>query len=340
MNYIEGKVSFCVLGYNHAKFAKECIESILNIDYQNKEIIFLDDGSSDDTKSVINDLKNKSTCEFVSIFQKNTGKISLNSNRLLKKCTGEYVVILSLDDVLKTDNFLYFFRCIQSNSNCAFVCSPCFDQINDKSEKINKDKIYCFTLNDFDKKYNSFSSIKIDDLLDLEFSKLGSFYVQNAIFRKSIIDCVNGYDEDMKGEDLILRTKIFKAVKSSPSLTFSVVDKDLFMYRRHSNNMTNCTNRIISIYKEYFCRYWKNKGYPPLFIEYIKNSISEMNKSDIELFCSDENLSLYSIYEVKKCIVKKYKKLKKPTLFKRIFSIDKVGSAVFLSILGRFIFLL
>lgn len=46
-------VSVIVPAYNSERTIKRCIDSLLNIDYQNYEIIVVDDGSSDKTKDVL-----------------------------------------------------------------------------------------------------------------------------------------------------------------------------------------------------------------------------------------------------------------------------------------------
>ena len=46
---IKVKVSILVVNYNNAKFIKKCINSLINQNYPFIEIIFLDDGSIDDS---------------------------------------------------------------------------------------------------------------------------------------------------------------------------------------------------------------------------------------------------------------------------------------------------
>ena len=50
-------LSVCCLSYNHAQFIEKCIKSIWNQDYDNIEILALDDGSTDDSINVLNSLK-------------------------------------------------------------------------------------------------------------------------------------------------------------------------------------------------------------------------------------------------------------------------------------------
>ena len=47
------KLSIIVPCYNVEHTVKKCIDSLLNSTYEDKEIILVDDGSSDDTSSII-----------------------------------------------------------------------------------------------------------------------------------------------------------------------------------------------------------------------------------------------------------------------------------------------
>jgi len=56
---IKMKVSIVVPVYNAEKTLKDCIYSLLKMDYKDYEIIFVDDGSTDSSKKIITDFANK-----------------------------------------------------------------------------------------------------------------------------------------------------------------------------------------------------------------------------------------------------------------------------------------
>ena len=53
------KASVLIVNYNNSKYIKKCINSVLNQNYPNVEIIFLDDESNDSSLNEIKSFKKK-----------------------------------------------------------------------------------------------------------------------------------------------------------------------------------------------------------------------------------------------------------------------------------------
>ncbi|MBO5784817.1 MAG: glycosyltransferase family 2 protein, partial [Bacteroidaceae bacterium] len=49
------KVSIIMPNYNHAPFLRERLDSIFAQDYANKEVILLDDASTDESRTILNE---------------------------------------------------------------------------------------------------------------------------------------------------------------------------------------------------------------------------------------------------------------------------------------------
>lgn len=63
-------LSVCCLSYNHEQYIEKCIKSIWNQNYDNIEILALDDGSSDGSINILNSLKGSQPCTNEGIFTK------------------------------------------------------------------------------------------------------------------------------------------------------------------------------------------------------------------------------------------------------------------------------
>lgn len=85
-------VSVIITTYNRRKFLKEAIRSVINQDYQNKEIIVVDDGSTDNSYNEIRGFP-------VRYVWKANGGISSARNYGIAISKGEYISFLDVDDL-------------------------------------------------------------------------------------------------------------------------------------------------------------------------------------------------------------------------------------------------
>lgn len=97
MNNENPLVSIIIATYNRSDAVLKSVESALNQNYKNIEIIVVDDGSTDDTAKV---LQEKFSGKIVlNILEKNQGATNAR-NTGLKMAKGEYSIVWDSDDVL------------------------------------------------------------------------------------------------------------------------------------------------------------------------------------------------------------------------------------------------
>ncbi len=92
-------VSILIPAYNSEKWIKAAIQSALAQTWQNKEIIIVDDGSSDNTFQIAKEFESK-TVKVIS--QKNSGACAAR-NRALSLSQGDFIQWLDSDDILAPD---------------------------------------------------------------------------------------------------------------------------------------------------------------------------------------------------------------------------------------------
>ena len=88
------KVSVIIPGYNMAEFSVKAVESVLNQTYKNIELIFVDDGSTDNTREKIAPY----TGRLRYISKANGGACSAR-NLGIRESTGEIIAMLDCDDM-------------------------------------------------------------------------------------------------------------------------------------------------------------------------------------------------------------------------------------------------
>lgn len=93
-------VSIAIITYNQKEFLRECIESCLEQDYKNTEIVVADDGSTDGTQDMLREYEKKYPGKFVlRLSGKNQG-ITKNSNLAHFACSGKYIAWMGGDDLM------------------------------------------------------------------------------------------------------------------------------------------------------------------------------------------------------------------------------------------------
>lgn len=93
------KVSVIVPNYNHADYLRERLDSIFQQDYPEKEIILLDDASTDDSAAILREYAKRPEVKTLIVNEHNSGNTFRQWERGLQEATGDYVWIAESDDV-------------------------------------------------------------------------------------------------------------------------------------------------------------------------------------------------------------------------------------------------
>ena len=96
------KVSVLVAVYNAEKYLRACLDSLLNQSLQDIEIVCVDDASTDNSLTLLNEYAARDGRLKVATLAKNSG-ISHTRNVALGMSTGEYVCMVDSDDWLSAD---------------------------------------------------------------------------------------------------------------------------------------------------------------------------------------------------------------------------------------------
>ena len=97
------KISIILPNYNHERYLRERIESILNQSYQNFELIILDDLSSDNSRDIINTYKNHPKVSHVLFNKENSGSTFKQWNKGIDLAEGDWIWIAESDDLAEVD---------------------------------------------------------------------------------------------------------------------------------------------------------------------------------------------------------------------------------------------
>ena len=225
----------------------------------------VDDGSKDGSVEKLNKLKEKSPCPFKVIAQENTGNIGMNMNRCVAASRGEFILTISLDDMIPPNSLGTKMKYLLQDSKIACLVSL-------KGVEITSDgKFYKKFFND-----RIYHGITNEEICETQFQR-GVYAVQNSIMRREIFDLVGGYDEDLKGDDIVLTTKLAQYMVKNPEWRFEVENEtDGVYYRLHKTNITRNSKHVLEVYLEVYERYWKDRDYPDDVKEAISNGLTAL----------------------------------------------------------------
>ena len=100
--------------YNRSNFLPYAIESVIKQSYNSWELIIVDDGSTDNTKSIVTKFQRKDKRIFY-FFQKNQERSSARNNGI-KNSTGIWICFLDSDDIYHSNHLHVFKNFLEKNN--------------------------------------------------------------------------------------------------------------------------------------------------------------------------------------------------------------------------------
>lgn len=129
------KISVIVPVYNTEKYLRKCVNSIINQTYKNLEIILVDDGSTDDSGVICDELLKEDSR--IKVIHKENGGLSSARNRAMQIATGDFIGFVDSDDCILEDFYKYLYELI--NKYEADIAEGDFLRISDENiDKVQK----------------------------------------------------------------------------------------------------------------------------------------------------------------------------------------------------------
>lgn len=125
------KVSVIIPVYNTAQYIPRCLDSVLKNSYRNLEILCINDGSRDNSLSVLQEYADKDS-RVVIVNQKNAG-VSAARNTGMDMATGAFLAFIDSDDWIHPQYFELLLRVQQEH--CA-DCVVCGVEITEKEHDV------------------------------------------------------------------------------------------------------------------------------------------------------------------------------------------------------------
>jgi len=224
-------VSVVIACYNHEKFIKDCIFSIMQQDYENIEILICDDCSVDSSWEILSEMEEKMQSRFTRVFlYRNTENkgVTYTLNGLIKNARGELIKGLASDDViLDIKGISKFVSYMKEFPQTKVVIA--------NGILINEDQHMPINI-DIGKAVRIYKDRPVFDreLLFESIYKNNYIFAPGNMIRKELYDVYGYYDEELTAEDW----EFWLRITCEGVNIFGYIDEELIGYRINENSLT------------------------------------------------------------------------------------------------------
>lgn len=128
-------ISVIVPCYNVEKYLKKCVESIVNQSYQNLEIILVDDGATDGTPALCDELAK--TDDRIKVLHKVNEGVSIARNFGIDNSNGNYITFFDSDDWIEPDTIKTAYDKLTNENLDLVVWGYTADFVDDNEQVLN-----------------------------------------------------------------------------------------------------------------------------------------------------------------------------------------------------------
>jgi glycosyltransferase involved in cell wall biosynthesis len=224
-------ISVIIPVYNGQKTIQETIESVLNQNFVDFELLIIDDGCQDGTLAIVNSINDSR----IKIFSYQNAGVSVSRNRGIDQAQGEFISFLDADDLWTKDKLEAQLKALQKNPQAALAYS--WTNWIDESGQFLRPGGH-ITVN----------GMAYNKLLVRDFIESGS----NPLIRKQALDKVGSFDSSIThGEDWEMWLRIascyeFVAVPSAQILYRVYPESVSFDIRRMAEGSLQVIERIFA----------------------------------------------------------------------------------------------
>lgn len=210
------KVSIIIPSYNHQSYVLAAVESVLQQDWPQIDLIVIDDGSTDGSPELLSDF-HKKRGGFRLLLNTNKGLIKTLNEGVNLAC-GDFICELASDDILLQNSLAKRANYLSEHPEIGVVFADAYYMFGSKKTKR--------LMND---RKDGFRSDK-HSLLDLLSGKAKILFA-TGLFRKEVITGLGGFDEDFRYfEDVSMWFKL------SLSTQIGYLNEPVMYYRKHGLN--------------------------------------------------------------------------------------------------------
>lgn len=219
-------LSIIIPVYNVELYLKNCLDSILNQNINNYEIILINDGSTDNSSIICDEYVNKYSN--IKVIHKSNGGLSDARNNGLKIAKGKYILFIDSDDFIEPESLKNIIKYTVNNVDIIFL--DAYKYFDNKSiEKVDTD--FCT-----EKLKTNNKDILLDNISRM--NKFSGSACSKAIRREFLLDNNILFENNITMEDIDLNLKILTKINTSDYYS----GKYYYYRQNRKNSITNSIN--------------------------------------------------------------------------------------------------
>nr|MBP3258868.1 glycosyltransferase family 2 protein [Bacilli bacterium] len=262
-------ISILIPFYNDEKYINDCMDSVLNQDYENIEVIAIDDGSSDNTLNILKEYAKKDK-RVKCITQDNSG-VSKTRNNALSIANGKYVCLVDQDDTIDRDYISYFYKLIIDNdAEIALTPQPFkFNSNIIKNANDNHDAIKVITGEEATKQmlYYNFVIAPWNKMISMDLIKKNKIAFNTKLYGgegfKFSIDCFKKATKVALGNRKVYNYRCDNAESGMTRFRMAIVDSSIYAQKLISEEIGDSEELVNA------CKYANWHTYTDLYNSFV-----------------------------------------------------------------------
>lgn len=252
-------ISIVVPIYNCSRYLNRCIDCIHHQSYKDWELILVDDGSTDGSGAICDELGRTSGLNVHVIHQPNHGA-SVARKKGIEHSRGDYLTFVDSDDIVEDDYLERLYKAVNQYGVRIAACDQIkhqegTDQIVDKSGEV---------------------MLLDDKAIHERFFKYKFWGFWGKIYHKSVFEGVY-FPEYTINEDYVVMAQLFDKYKQ-----MAYVPMGLYHYMTHGESLSH-QKLSMRMFDEYYNKLWVRDFYKRVNPTYLKQAEAQLTETCIKL---------------------------------------------------------
>lgn len=214
-------ISIIIPVYNVEKYLRECLDSVINQSIPEKEVLLIDDGSTDSSNKIYEEY---AACyPYIRVIHKENGGLSSARNRGIEEACGDWIIFIDSDDVWADKDCLTKLHHYATSLNLDIVRFE-YHAVNENLEPIEP------------RSYNksAIESQPLDNYQLVKYGIAGEWFAVLYLIKRNTIANLRFNENTKFQEDIDFYCRLF----AEKQLRCGYLNEKMYLYRKRTASIT------------------------------------------------------------------------------------------------------